>query len=98
MDKKLQSLVDLKKITYEMERELGLSDLPEPQKLSFLAAIDLQRQNGGISTSDLRNHFLLEDMPRPTFFRAINALEAAGKLFRPVNAVRGYFSLQEPND
>lgn len=88
----LKALVAMRKLTAEMERDLGITEMPEPQKLSYLAAVDLQDANGLLSSAELRAHPLVKNMPRPTFFRALNGLEEAGKLFRPKGVQRGSFS------
>lgn len=88
----LKALVAMRKLAIEMEKDLGIADLPEPQKLSYLAAIDLQDADGKLSSSELRDHPLVKDMARPTFFRSLVGLEEAGRLFRPKGVLRGSFS------
>lgn len=93
----MKALVAMRKLTTEMERDLGIADLSEPQKLSYLAAVDLQDSQGLLSSSELRQHPLVKDLPRPTYFRALVALEEAGRLFRPKGVLRGKFSTKASN-
>ncbi len=94
MDNTIKALVAMRKLAAEMERDLGIADLPEAQRLSLLAASDLRDSEGKISSAELRLHPLVRELARPTFFRAISALEEAGRLIRPKGVQRGSYEMR----
>lgn len=66
----------LRLLIADMEKDLGLSDLTEPSRLLYCAAIELSKRHEAqeIKTSDLRAHPLMQGVSRPTFFRAMSDL------------------------
>lgn len=89
----LDTLISMRKLVANMEDDLGVRDLSEAQKQIVIAAMELAQRSHEISSSDLQNHSLLAEMPRPTFFKSIKTLEKLGYLNRPSGTKRGVFIL-----
>lgn len=79
----LNRVAALRALISQMEHDLGLADLSEPQKNILYAAhlIDC-RKNIIISTKLLRNHPMTSNLPHATFFRALSKLVDRGLLYR----------------
>lgn len=60
-----------------MEKDSGLSELPEAEKLIFYAFVDLE-SGDAIRSSALRGHSLLQNVPVPTYHRALKSLLKRG--------------------
>ena len=93
MKKALESLITLRKLVAEMEKDLGFDSLSEVEKVIILAASELQERDGLINSVKLRQHPLTAGMSRPTFFRVVRNLEMNGDLCRPDGVQRGSFIL-----
>jgi RIO-like serine/threonine protein kinase len=70
----LMRLADLRQLLLDMERDLGLADLPE-QETRLLYAVAIQtRAKPEVSLVELQEHPLMADISRSTFFRALKHL------------------------
>ena len=79
---KLAYLTRLRTLVAEMETDLGLNSLKESEKKVYLAAADCNQSDKVFETRQLLEHTLSQDIPRPTFYRALKNLEIEGKLVR----------------
>lgn len=93
MKQSLIALIALRKLVSEMEKDLGMNELSEVERLILLAANELQDTNGEVDSVALREHPLTADLTRPTFFRVVRKLEDRGRLQRPEGVQRGAYSL-----
>ena len=93
MKKALESLITLRKLVVEMEKDLGLDSLSEVEKAIILAASELQERDGLIDSVKLRQHALTSGISKPTYFRAVRSLEMNGDLRRPDGVQRGSYIL-----
>lgn len=59
---------------WQMEVEVGLEDLPQPQKDVYYAACLLADSNELVHSDAVKRHPLLAPMSRPTFYRALKEL------------------------
>jgi len=92
MTKKIQQLVNLKKVIREMESDLGLTSLTSIEQSVLLAVSDMQCKNGIAKTKAILIHELTANISRPSIFRAIKKLEKHGKLIR-VDQAKGEYLL-----
>ena len=78
---KLSTLSTLRYMLREMERDVGLETLSEPEMDVFLAATALAGDEGGVVTSDeIHNHQLASGLAQATYHRALKSLLALGLL------------------
>ena len=66
----MKQLSRLAKLILEIEIDLGLSDLSQPEKLVLMAAHEHSDADGQFQTHQLLSHPLRAKMARPTCFRA----------------------------
>ena len=72
---KYSALENLRALLRSMERDLGLEDLSAVELDVFLAAQSVASEDDALLTSaQLRNHELVEDIPPATFHRALKSL------------------------
>lgn len=79
---KFDILIDLVKAVSEMERDLGLDALSNPERNVLLAISDLVNADGAAQTKAILAHDLTQGISRPSVFRALSKLEKLGKLNR----------------
>lgn len=78
---KYSALENLRALLRSMERDLGLEDLSAVELDVFLAAQSVASEDDALLTSaQLRNHELVEDIPPATFHRALKSLVQRGYL------------------
>ena len=82
MSDTMKRLSRLAKLIFEIEIDLGLSDLSQPEKLVLMAAHGQSDADGQLQTHQLLSHPLSAKMARPTFFRALKQLEQKELLLR----------------
>lgn len=74
----LMRLADLRQLLLDMERDFGISDMPE-QETRLLYAVAIQtREKSEVSLAELQEHPLTADISRSTFFRALKHLAQRG--------------------
>ena len=95
MSNAMKQLSRLSKLIFEMEIDLGLSDLSQPEKLVLMAAHEQSDVDGQFQTHQLLSHPLSAKMARPTFFRALKLLEQKELLLRNPDKKRGLYSVAE---
>ena len=91
MSNLIEKLISLKVILEEMEEDLGLAPLSEFEKNIYLAAQALKLPDRTVKTKQLRGHSFTQSMSRPTFFRALQALEEKGLIARSASKKTGLF-------
>mgnify|MGYP003340294630 CR=1 FL=1 len=82
MNTKISTLINLKKVVQELEKELGLGSMTSHEKAVLLAISELQQLDGVAKTKAILTHELTASVSRPSIFSALNKLEKLGKLKR----------------
>lgn len=78
---KLSTIASLRRILREMERDVGLQDLTEPEMEVFLAASALAGEGGAVVASDqIHKHELASGLAQATYHRALRSLVNLGFL------------------
>jgi hypothetical protein len=75
MNTKLLTLIDLKKVVKELEKDLGLGSMTSHEKAVLLAISDLQQLDGVAKTKAIMTHELTASVSRPSILRALNKLQ-----------------------
>ena len=78
----LTRLSAIRTLLHQMEVESGLSALTEHQRDVIYAAADVAGEDNRALLRDIVAHPLVQDMARPTFFRAIKCLLDLGRIER----------------
>ena len=78
----LSRLSALRTLLHQMETESGLSALTAHQRDVIYAAADVAGEDRNASLKDIVAHPLVQDIARPTFFRALKYLVEEGRLER----------------
>lgn len=73
-------LATLRHMLFEMERDVGLEELSSLQRDIYYAACLLRDDQEAVNSDHLREHPLLRDMPRSSFFRVLRELADKGYL------------------
>ena len=76
------TLIDLKKLLNNMEKDFGLNSLSELERNVLYAIKDLEKENGSAKTGHLLNHEFTANMSRISVFRSIKTLEQLSKIER----------------
>ena len=80
---KLSSILQLREMLRQLERDVGLEDLSRLERDVLLAAHGLCEQPGDvISSEQIRDHALVRSSAQATFYRAIRTLLDRGLLER----------------
>ena len=84
------TLIDLKKLLNNMEKDFGLDSLSEVERNVLYAIKDLEKENGAAKTGHLLNHEFTAKMSRVSVFRSIKTLEKLSKIER-ITSKRGEY-------
>jgi len=84
------TLIELKKLLNNMEKDFGLNSLSEVERNVLYAIKDLEKENGAAKTGHLLNHEFTANMSRISVFRSIKTLERLSKIQRR-NSKRGEY-------
>ena len=76
------TLIELKKLLNNMEKDFGLNSLSEVERNVLYAIKDLEKENGAAKTGQLLNHEFTANMSRISVFRSIKTLEQLKKIER----------------
>jgi|TARA_B110000971_G_scaffold44761_1_gene44528 hypothetical protein len=76
--KLIEKVILLKRMLEDMEQDIGLSSLTNVEKSVYLAAQDVKSPDGLVGTKLILSHPFTQKMSRPTFFRALKAIETKG--------------------
>ena len=74
-----------------LEADLGISEMSEIERKVLLSLSDAYANAGVAATGAILSHPMLSTFSRPSLFRALKALEAAGKVTKVTNK-RGYYA------
>jgi hypothetical protein len=91
MSLRLKALTDLQLMVSDLETDLGISDMSEIERKVLLSLSDVSAQAGLAATGTIFAHPMLSAFSRPSLFRALKALEAAGKVTKATEK-RGYYA------
>ena len=92
MDSRLKTLTELQLMVSGLEADLGISDMSEIERKVLLVAHTMSmRRQVWSATGGVISHPMLSKFSRPSLFRALKALEAAGKVTKVTNK-RGYYA------
>jgi len=80
---KFSIFAQLKELITEMEQDLGISELSEPEKCVLSCIVQATEAGGSISTKVIQQHLLTSNLSRPTLFRAIKQLLAKDIISQP---------------
>jgi len=82
---------------HDLRIKLGLGSTSLIELSVYAAMIDISRTNGrdDVSIDELRQHSLLENVPKPSVYRAISNLQKAGKCRHIGSARSGRFELEK---
>ena len=76
------TLIELKKLLNNMEKDFGLNSLSEVERNVLYAIKDLEKENGAAKTGRLLDHEFTANMSRISVFRSIKTLEQLKKIER----------------
>ncbi len=76
------TLIELKKLLNNMEKDFGLNSLSEVERNVLYAIKDLEKEHGTAKTGHLLNHDFTANMSRISVFRSIKKLEKLKKIQR----------------
>lgn len=83
---KLNSILQLREMLRQLERDVGLEDLSRFERDVLLAAHGLCKRPGDvISSEQIREHALVQAAAQATFYRAIRSLLSRGLLEHAAN-------------
>ena len=93
---RLQALSALRTLLFEMEQDVGLSDLSAAEKDVLFAAHAVSAENEGTITSEaIRHHALASNLAQATYHRALRSLLTAGFLIKAPGTKAGRYVLHE---
>ena len=90
------TLIELKKLLNNMEKDFGLNSLSEVEKNVLYAIKDLEKGSGAAKTGHLLNHEFTANMSRISVFRSIKTLEKLKKIERKTSK-RGEYIISDSN-
>jgi hypothetical protein len=91
MNSRLKTLTELQLMVSGLEADLGISEMSEIERKVLLSLSDVYAKAGVAATGGVISHPMLSKFSRPSLFRALKALEAAGKVTKVTNK-RGYYA------
>lgn len=77
---KIKRMAALRSLLVGMERDVGMNDLNSGQRDIYYAAQLVSDEHKDAHGDDMRNHPILSEMPRSTFFSLIKGLITNGYL------------------
>jgi hypothetical protein len=76
---RLNAVLLLKEMLIQLEREIGLDELPDVERSIIVAAHSLSEEPGTVFEADqLRNHWLIAPLAHATYYRALKNLMSLG--------------------
>jgi hypothetical protein len=92
-----ESVARLRQLLFGMEQALGIDKLGAAHRNIVYAATLIAQKRDVISTEEIREHELLRDLPRSTFFKALKEVVSAGYLTHAEGAQRSSYILPDIN-
>ena len=93
MPTKLQSFLQLKKLLFLMEADLGIDDLEQNERDLLAAIVDIQKNDGSFDSDALKSHSLISKQSKATFFRTLRSLQDKGYVTKRSGFGRGAYKL-----
>lgn len=93
----ISQLAELRKLLLSMEKTMGLQDLSTTERDIFYAASDQANGHGRVTTAGIREHTLVRQISRPSFFRAMKSLVDKGFLTQGNEHTRGCYIVNYPD-
>jgi hypothetical protein len=90
-----ESVARLRQLLFGMEQALGIDKLGSTHRNIVYAATLIAKKRDVISTEEIREHELLRDLPRSTFFKALKEVVSAGYLMHAEGAQRSSYILPD---
>ena len=91
----INKLAQLKQLLFGLEKDFGIQDLGVVKQNILYAATLVSNNDTPIETDSIRNHELLVQVARSTFFKAIKELVDTGYLRHVEGAQRSHYMLTE---
>jgi DNA-binding MarR family transcriptional regulator len=88
-----KALLNLKTALLIAERENGLSELTEVERMLIYGALDVADGNHEFLSEDLRSNQLVESFPHATYHRALKKLLQDGFFVRAKGSLRNRYKL-----
>ncbi len=79
----------------DMEEEQGLQPLSDHERRVFLAAVGVADDSDACLTKDIAVHRLVQDISRPSIFRALSKLQQRGLLLQG-QGEKGHYRIAGP--
>lgn len=90
---KNSKLARLRDLLWQMEVEVGLERLSQPQRDVYYAACLIADTEKTLHSEQLRNHQMVEPIARPTFYRALKDLVEEGYLVPATEGRNGRYKI-----
>ncbi len=90
------TLIELKKLLNNMEKDFGLNSLSEVERNVLYAIKDLEKENASGQNWTFMNHEFTANMSRISVFRSIKTLERLKKIERKTSK-RGEYIISPSN-
>lgn len=92
---RLNAVVLLKEMLMQLEREIGLDELPEVERSIVVAAHSLSEEPGTIIEAErLRNHWLVAPLAQATYYRGLKNLLSLGFMRSAEGSMTKFYVLQ----
>ena len=88
-----KSLFKIRLLLHDMEKQLGLTQLTSVERDVLYVIESLAEKQEGIASHEILSHELIENISRPTIYRALTRLLEENLIVKSTFADRGFFSL-----
>lgn len=86
-------LARLRDLLWQLEVEVGLEQLSQPQRDVYYAACLVADSDKVLHSEQVRHHPMVESMARPTFYRALKDLVQEGYLMAASESKNGRYKI-----
>ena len=87
------SIFKIRLLLHDMEKQLGLTRLTSVERDVLYVIESLAEKQEDIASHEILSHELIENISRPTIYRAITRLLEENLIVKSTFADRGFFSL-----
>jgi len=88
-----KSLFKIRLLLHDMEKQLGLTRLTSVERDVLYVIESLAEKQEDIASHEILSHELIENISRPTIYRALTRLLEENLIVKSTFADRGFFSL-----
>ena len=88
-----KSLFKFRLLLHDMEKQLGLTQLTSVERDVLYAIESLAEKQEDIASHEILSHELVENISRPTIYRALARLLEENLIVKSTSADRGFFKL-----